>query len=85
MQDTLGGNPAGNQHLESPPVQAGLLTAQTELPPPEPNNPPPEGAQGPHVAGHRVIVEVALHDGPQPLARGRDGFMTALPQLLAWG
>src|SRR5262245_40504706 len=85
MQDALGGNPALNQHLESPPVQTGFLTTEAELPPPESDDPPPEGAQGPHVAGHRVVVEVALHDRPQPLARGRNGLMAALPQLLIQG
>src|ERR1039457_816500 len=34
------------------------------------------------VAGNRVIVEVALHDRPQPLPRLRNRIVHALPQLL---
>ena len=82
MQDTRGGNPAVNQCPESPPVHASLLTAQAQLSPPESDDPPPECAQGTHSPWHRMVVEVALHDRPQPLARGRDGLMAALPQLL---
>src|SRR5687767_10712091 len=82
MQDTLGGNPTVNQRLQSPPVQAGLLTAQTELPPPEPDDPSPEGTESTHIARHRVVVEVALHDRPQPLTYPCNGLMPALAQLL---
>ena len=52
MQDALGGNPALDKRLETPPVHAGLLTAQAELPPPKPDDPLPEGAQDGHVAWH---------------------------------
>lgn len=82
MQDTLGGNPAVDQHLESPPVHAGLLTAEAQLPPPEANDPPPESPQGAHVARHRMVVEIPLHDRREPwpcLGRCR---MSALAELL---
>jgi hypothetical protein len=82
MQDALGGNPAVDQHLESPPVQAGLLTAQAELPPPEAKDPPPESPQGARVPRHRMVVEVALYDRPQPLARLCNGLVPTLAQLL---
>jgi hypothetical protein len=51
MQEALGGNPSSDQWPESLPVQAGFLTAQAQLAPPESDNPPPEGTEGPHVAG----------------------------------
>jgi hypothetical protein len=82
MRDALGGNPAVNQHLEAPPVQAGFLTAEAQLPPPQPDDPPPEGAQGPHVPRHGVVVEVTLHDRPEPLAGLGNRLMAPLAELL---
>src|SRR6266511_4692310 len=82
MQEALGGNPALNQPRESPPVQARPLTAQAELLQPEPDDPPPEGTESTHIARHRVAVEVALHDRPQPLTCPCNGLVPALAQLL---
>jgi hypothetical protein len=82
LPEALGGQPAGNQPRASPPVPAGLLPAAAERPPPAPKHPPPAGAQGPPGAGHRVGVDVAVHDCPQPLARGREGRMAAVPPRL---
>jgi hypothetical protein len=71
-----------DQRLKSPPVQEGLLTAQAERPPPEPDGPSLEGAESIHITRHCVVVEVALHDRPQPLTCPCDGLVPALAQLL---
>jgi hypothetical protein len=65
-----------DQHFKSPPVQASLLTAQAELPPLEPDDPSPEGAERTHITRHGVVVEVALHDRPQPLPCPCDGLVS---------
>jgi hypothetical protein len=82
MQDTLGGNPAVDQHLESPPVHAGLLTAEAQLPPPEADDPSPEGPQGTPVARHRMVVEIPLNDRLEPWPRLGRGLMSAWAELL---
>lgn len=80
-QEALRGKPTTEEEATSPPVHASVLTPETQRLPPESDNAPPEGTQGPHVARHRMVVKVALHDRPQPLARGRDGCMAAPPPL----
>src|SRR5919109_2765419 len=85
LQAMLGGNPAGDQRLESPPGPAGLLTAEAPLPPPEADDPPPEGPQSPHVAQHRMGVESPLHDRLEPWPRLGRGLLAAWAELLLDG
>src|SRR5687768_11025907 len=85
VQDTLGGNPTVDQHLEAPPVHAGFLTAEAQLPPPESGDPPPEGPQGPRIARHRMVVEIPLNNRLEPLPGLGRCLMSALAELLIQG
>src|SRR5271169_2275849 len=53
-----------------------------QLPAPQPGQPVPEGPQTVEVSWYRVIVEVALHDRPEPLGRVRHWIVPTPPELL---
>ena len=82
MQHARGGQPAGREFTQSVPVEAVALAALAQLGSPQPGQPVPKGPQAVEVSRYRVIVEVALHDRPEPLARVRDRIMPALAELL---
>src|SRR6266446_8162487 len=82
MHDVDAGNPPAHQSLHTLPVHVVPLASAAQGLPPVPGNPISEGLKPIPVAGNRVIVEVALHDRPQPLPRLRNRIVHALPQLL---
>jgi hypothetical protein len=63
-------------------VEAAALAASAQLGSPQSDEPIPKGLQAVEVAGYRMIVEVALHDRPEPLARVRHEIVPTLPELL---
>jgi hypothetical protein len=69
VRDAPGGNPGSDQGFEWLSGQAGFLTMPAELPPPEADDLPSEGPEGPHIAWHRVVAEIPLDDRREPLAR----------------
>jgi hypothetical protein len=75
MQNALGGNPASDQGFESLPGQAGFLTTQAELPPPESDDSPPEGPEGPYIARYRMVVEI-----PFKVAKRVVEFSSSIPR-----
>jgi hypothetical protein len=58
-----------NQAVHSLPGQTTALATLEELRAPEPSQPQAKNPQAVEIARYRVIVEVALHDRPEPLAR----------------
>src|SRR5207249_6870036 len=58
------------------------LTPSAERAVPPPDDLSPKAIQTIHVAGNRVVVEVALHDGPQPPPDIDDGGVPASSKLL---
>src|SRR6266404_4007930 len=68
--------------MHSVPGAAVALATMEQLPLPQPGQPDPKGLQAVEVPWHRVVVEVALHDRPEPLARLRHRIMPAPLELL---
>src|SRR6266511_5313181 len=66
MEDTRFGEPVVNQLVHPSPGEIGLLTASVEYPMPASGDLGPEHCECPSVHGHRVVVEVAADDMPQP-------------------
>ena len=62
------GRPASSMRSQLQPV---ALAATPQLRAPQPSHPFPEQPEAVEVSRYRVIVEVALHDRPEPLARLR--------------
>src|SRR5215510_6577603 len=82
VQDPGTRNPAIDQRPEPVPSHPGPLTPSPERAVPPPDDLSPEAVETIHVAGHCVVVEVALHDGPQPPPDIDDGRMPASSKLL---
>ena len=82
MQHVRDGQPAGREFTQSFAVEAMALAALAQLGSPQPGQPVAKEPQAVEVSRYRVIVEVALHDRPEPLARVRDRIMPALAELL---
>ena len=82
MQHVRDGQPAGREFTQSFAVEAMALAAWAQLGSPQPGQPVAKEPQAVEVSRYRVIVEVALHDRPEPLARVRDRIMPALAELL---
>jgi len=57
------------------------LATMEQLRAPQPQQPDPKGPQAVEVPRYCMVVEVALHDRPEPLARFRHGIMPAPPEL----
>ena len=68
--------------MQSVPVETVALAALAQLGPPQSGQPVPKDPQAVEVSRYRVIVEVALHDRPEPLARVRHEIVPTLPELL---
>jgi hypothetical protein len=64
------------------PVAAVALATLDQLRTPQPSQPSPKHPQAAEVPGYRMVVEVALHDRPEPLPRGGDRFVPTPPKLL---
>ena len=82
MQNVRHGQPADREAMQSVPVKAVALAALAQLRSPQPGQPVPKGPQAIEVPRYRMIVEVALHDRPEPLARVRNRSMPTLAELL---
>ena len=82
MQDVRDGQPAGRELMQSFPVEAMALAALAQLGSPQPGQPVAKESQAVEVSRYRMIVEVALHDRPEPFARVRNRIMPTLPELL---
>src|SRR5208283_5750285 len=82
MQHMRWGQPALRELTHAFPVHSVALAASPQLREPQTNQPCPKGLQAFEVARYRVVVEVALHDRPEPLARFHDPIVPALPELL---
>ena len=67
MEHTGAREPAVTKLEHARPGQA-LLAATTQCVPPEPKHPVAKQTQTADVSRHRVVVEVALHDGLEPIA-----------------
>jgi hypothetical protein len=68
--------------MQSFPVEAVALAALAQLCSPQSGQPVPKGPQAVEVSRYRVVVEVALHDRPEPLTRWRNRIVPTLPELL---
>ena len=81
MQNAQHGQPAGSELAHPVPVEAMALAASPQLRCPPARQPIPKGWQAVEVPRYRRIVEVALHDRPQPLSRARGRIVPTLPKL----
>ena len=82
VQDARDGQPAGREPIQSVSAEAVALAALAQLGSPQPEQPIPKSLQAVEVSRYRVIVEVALHDRPEPLTRVRNRIVPAPPELL---
>jgi len=69
------------QAIHPGPGVAVSLTATDQTRPPQPCQPDPKGPQGVAVSRYRMVVEVALHDRLEPLARLRHRLVHAGAKL----
>src|SRR5580704_3508363 len=82
MEDTRFGEPLIEQLRHPRPGDPPLLTAPAEYPMPASDDLVPERRQCTTIGRHRVIVEVAGNDLPQPPPHGGDRLMHSLAQRL---
>ena len=82
MKHPRSGYPSFCQLVEPGPVHPGPLPATAQCPSPESGYPLPEDPQSNEVSRYRVVVEVALHDRPEPLAGLRHRIMHPSSELL---
>ena len=82
MENTRLRNPSIRQLPHSRPVQVVLLAPKDQYAPPEPSHPIAKCRQAVDVSRYRVVVEVALHDRPEPCAGLRHRIMHAADELL---
>jgi hypothetical protein len=68
MQNTGLRNPPVQQWVETVPPHLRALTATNQNASPQSAHATPENAQLPGVTGHRVVLVVALHNLPKPVA-----------------
>src|SRR5207253_6665005 len=77
MKNTWPWKPSISQRLHPHPRQAMSLAPMDQDGPPEPDNPIAKHGEVIDVSRYRVVVEVAFHDRPEPLASRRDRLMHA--------
>src|ERR1035437_5303235 len=82
MHDVRSRQPASRKLPQSVPVETVALAALAQLGSPQPGQPVAKESQAVEVSRYRMIVEVALHDRPEPFARVRNRIMPTLPELL---
>ena len=68
MQNTWLWNPPVQKWVETVPAHLRALTATNQDAPPQSANTTPEDAQLPRVAGHRMVLVIALNNLPKPCA-----------------
>src|SRR5262245_45325843 len=81
MEDDRFRKPVVRQLRHPWPRWASLLAATPQHAPPEVADVVPEHVQCPGIGRHGVVVEVALHDIPQPLSLSGNRLMHAPPHL----
>ncbi|HEY6342515.1 MAG TPA: hypothetical protein VIY49_13555, partial [Bryobacteraceae bacterium] len=69
--------PSISQGLHPHPRQAISLASMDQNGPPKPDNPIAKHREIVDISWYHVVVEVAVHDRPEPLASPRDRFMHA--------
>jgi len=82
MQDARFRDPPIEQFSHAHPGQSVPLAATDQSSPPQQGQPEPEHMEALKVPRYRVIVEVSLHDRPQPLPGLLDRVMRTIPELL---
>src|SRR5208282_312548 len=82
MQDLGTGNPTTDQQQEPRPGHPVMLAPPPERTVPTPDHLSPKAVQTIHIAGHCMIVEVALYDGLQPPPNLGHWLVPAPPKLL---
>src|SRR5271169_5101708 len=82
MEHTWLGKPLSGQRKAASPCGLALLATTPERLPPQAKHPVPKDPEGIEVSRHCVVVEVALHHRPEPLAGLWHGIMHALAKLL---
>jgi hypothetical protein len=82
VEDLGSRDPARDQWPKLDPRQTTLLAPSLKCTTPVPSRLKPKDVQTVHVAGHRVIVEVALYDRPQPFPDFGHWLMPAPSKLL---
>jgi hypothetical protein len=82
MKDTRFGKPVVDQPLHPFPVELRPLAASDKHPMPAFGDLGPECHEGPKVGRHRVVVEVATDDMPQPFPLCGDRLVHTPPHLL---
>ena len=82
MEHTRSRKPSVHQSSYTGPIGPVLLAPAAKYPSPEPCHPIAKYAQPVQVSWHRVVVEVALDDRPEPLARLLNRIVHASAKLL---
>ena len=82
MKHPRSGYPSFCQLVEPGPVHPVPLPATAQSPSPESSHPDPEDPESDEVSRYRVVVEVALHDRPEPLAGLRHRIVPTSSELL---
>src|SRR5689334_11605544 len=82
MQCAWSRQPSISQRDESFPIDPMFLTATSQATKPLPDHLIPKLHQAFEIVGYCVIVEVALHDRPEPFPRFHHRMVHPLPQLL---
>src|SRR5260370_21863494 len=81
MEHSQLGKPALRQVEHPGPVDSVFLAPAANSMPPADQHPVPEQGQASVVSRYRVVVEVPLHDRPEPLAGLGNGIVHALAEL----
>ena len=77
MEDARLRKPPCRQAVHSGPIEMVPLAAAKQTSSPEPGHPFRKHVQAIGVSGYRIVVEVALHDRPEPLPRLRHRIVPA--------
>jgi len=82
MEHTRVGKPLSGECKAASPRGLALLATTPECLPPKAKHSVPKDPEAIEISRHCVVVEVALHDRPEPLAGLGHGIMHALAKLL---
>src|ERR1019366_7834070 len=77
--------PPGKQPAQTLPTRRTVLATTADYMPPQPRDPLAEGAQSLNITRHCLVLIVASDDRLEPLPRGSQRLVHALPQLLLEG
>jgi hypothetical protein len=85
VQDHSTRDPPSDKRSDTLPGHPTLLAPPLQRAGPVPDDLGPKTLQTIDVAGHRMVVEVSLYNGPQPLPDFGHWFVPAPPKLLPYG